>query len=98
MTNSNPAAQTRRELEACQGPASPDDAASQGLTDALDLITDIRDLDPRQVYGRLQIWMADDPHRLLAATVVLAAWADPNVSAKQALAWTDGLVSWRGVA
>jgi hypothetical protein len=99
MSNTgNRAASARRDTAACTGHPDPDAAASQGLTDAMDLITDIRDLDPRQIWGRLEQWTLDDPQRLIAATVVLAAWSDPNATARTALAWTEDLVSWRGVA
>ena len=97
-TSNGAIAQARRDADACTGHPNPNAAAEQALLDAQDLITDIRYLDPREVWGRLERWTADDPGRLLAATVVLASACDPDRSMRDALAWTDGLVSWQGAA
>ncbi|WP_018682210.1 DUF7368 family protein [Actinokineospora enzanensis] len=61
--------------------------------DAAGLITDIRDLDPVEIWGRLHRWAIEHPARLVAATVALAAMCDPDVPASKALAWTDTLAA-----
>lgn len=60
--------------------------ASQADADARKLIADLRDLDPRAIWGRLNRW---DTHRVFAAVVALAAHADPlPVDSTQPPAWT----------
>jgi hypothetical protein len=65
--------------------------ASQAKRDAADLVVDVRDLDPRQVWGRLVMWGREDPPRLVAATVALAAMVPVDISIAELLAWTEHL-------
>ena len=97
-TSNGACAQARRDADTCIGHPDPAGAAELARRDAMDLITDIRDLDPREVWGRLERWTRDDPARLHAATVVLAAMCNPDLPVGRALAWTDQLVSWQGAA
>lgn len=82
----------RLDIRACPDltGVSRGELAEQGVRDALSLMEAVRDFDPRQVWGRLNRWGASNPARLLMATVALAALADPDRSARDALAWTDG--------
>ncbi|GLW91811.1 AsnC family protein [Actinokineospora globicatena] len=57
--------------------------------DALDLIVDIREYDPAMLWGRLNRWRTEDPLRLIACTVALAAMCNPDAPARDALAWLD---------
>jgi hypothetical protein len=65
--------------------------AEQGVRDALTLVGDVREVDPRAVWGRLTRWSRVDPARLVMLVVALAALVDPEVEPRTALAWTDGL-------
>jgi hypothetical protein len=65
--------------------------AATGVQDAIQLVTDVRDVDPRAVWGRLTRWARVNPARLVMVTVALAALVDPEVEPRVALAWTDGL-------
>lgn len=62
----------------------------------MDLATDIRDLDPRQVWGRLALWGQAEPLRLYAACVALAAMVPTDVSVKELLAWTEPFQVFKG--
>jgi DNA-binding CsgD family transcriptional regulator len=62
----------------------------QGNLDALSLALDVRDLDPREVWGRINRWGHNDPQRLLAAVVSLAAMVDPDqLKLHEGPAWCD---------
>lgn len=50
--------------------------AYQADLDARQLIADIHEVDPREIWGRLNRWGKENPARLLAAAVHLAAYAD----------------------
>lgn len=50
--------------------------ATQADTDARRLIADIRELDPRVIWGRITRWNETNPHRVIAAIVSLAAMAE----------------------
>ena len=93
MTRLKDAERYQLELEFC--PALPRQErgvlAEQGVRDALALVGDVRDVDPRAVWGRLTRWSRVDPARLVMVTVALAALVDPDVEPRAALAWTDGL-------
>lgn len=52
--------------------------AYQADRDAAQLAADIREVDPREVWGRINRWGKEEPERLLAAVVSLAALADSN--------------------
>lgn len=52
--------------------------AYHGNVDALCLALDVRELDPREVWGRINRWGHTDPQRLLAAVISLAAMVDPD--------------------
>lgn len=64
--------------------------------DAAHLIVAVRDLDPAEVWGQLATWAATDPVRLIAATVALAAMANPDQTVDSALAWTHRLATPEG--
>lgn len=69
-----------------------DNRARQADYDARRLIADIRDLDPRQIWGRLNKWGQRNPQRLIAAFVSTLAYADPDdVTTGQPPAWTRNL-------
>ena len=93
MTRLKDAERYQLELEFC--PALPRSEhgvlAEQGVRDALALVGDVRDVDPRAVWGRLTRWSRVDPARLVMVCVALAALVDEEVEPRQALAWTDGL-------
>lgn len=65
--------------------------AEQGVRDAMALVGDVREVDPRAVWGRLTRWSRVDPARLVMLVVALAALVDPEVEPGTALAWTEGL-------
>lgn len=77
--------QYRTELAACPHitPAQAQQYADRGIDDALDLIVDTHELDPRQVYGRLVKWGRDSPARLVTAALALAAMHDPDTPGQQ---------------
>lgn len=79
-----------RAIAACPHVDSPVDVASNAVVDALYLMEAVRDLDPREVWGRLAIWAAGSPVRLVAATVALAAMVPADRSVSELLAWTEG--------
>lgn len=65
--------------------------AARGVQDAMRLIADVSEHDPRVVWGRLYRWMRVSPERLVMVCVALAAMVDPDVEPRAALAWTDSL-------
>ncbi|OZM74015.1 hypothetical protein CFN78_06930 [Amycolatopsis antarctica] len=85
--------QYRDETAACPHitPADASRWADQAIYDAQDLIADIRDLDPRQIVGRLVLWGQHSPARLVVATIALAAMCDPHRGTGDALAWLNTL-------
>ncbi len=89
----NPAQTTIAEYTACHGVPNPTAVAERAQLDASDLITEVRDLDPRQLWGRLTIWANENPDRLKAACIALAAWCDPDINPSTAYAWTNTLTA-----
>src|SRR5690348_3854463 len=59
------------------------DRARQADRDALRIADDVRQLDPNQVWGAINRLGKEDPERLLATVISLAAMVDPA-------AYTDG--------
>jgi hypothetical protein len=89
----NEVVQARRERAACPVVAgSRDVLARRGINDAQALADDVRQVDPAQVWGRLELWRIEDPQRLIMLTVALAAMLDLDVSPGTALEWCDRLV------
>jgi hypothetical protein len=62
-----------------------------GQVDAVELASDIREVDPREVWGRLARWARENPNRLYAAVVALAAMVPIEEPVSRLLAWTDHL-------
>lgn len=85
---------TLRAVHAC--PHIPDadkpEVARRMLDDALDVVVMVREFDPRETWGTLALWAAEDPVRLYAATVALACMVDVERPLSVALAWTNELV------
>ncbi|MGH3495065.1 MAG: DUF7368 family protein [Sciscionella sp.] len=65
--------------------------AEQATRDAIRVATDLRDVDPHQVWRRLQGYARTDPTRLFALTVALAAMIDVDRPVADLLAWTEPL-------
>lgn len=80
-----------RAIEACPHVDSPGDTADNAVLDAMHLVEAVRDLDPREVWGRLAIWVEETPLRLIAVAWALAAMVPQDQSSGDLLAWTDGL-------
>jgi len=72
--------------------------AARAEEDAGQIAMDIRDLDPREVWGRLAWWGQNDPLRLYAVTVALAAMVPVDEPAAALLAWTEGFTAGRDAA
>lgn len=85
-------------IAACPHVDNPVDVANNAAVDAMHLIEAVRDLDPREVWGRLAIWTEENPIRLLAATVALAAMVPADRPVSDLLEWTDGLAPSVGSA
>jgi hypothetical protein len=82
----NYALRAPRELAACPTLAgSLRSRVHRGNADARDFAEDIRELDPRQLWGRLALWAQRDPERLYAMVISLAALVDPDTGT---LEWT----------
>lgn len=84
-----------RELEAGRdaGVKNPGQVAHTAVEDAIQLATEIRDLDPRQLWGRLRLWQAEDPDRLLGAAFALAAMVPVDThTVDELLKWTYAMV------
>jgi hypothetical protein len=65
--------EAKAEREACPVLAGcPKAVAKQGKRDARQLATDVREIDPAQVWGRMATWHRNEPERLFMALVVLA--------------------------
>lgn len=80
-----------RAIEACPHVDNPVDTANNAVVDALYLAEAVRDLDPREVWGRLAQWSMESPLRLIAAAWALAAMLPQDRSATELLAWTEQL-------
>jgi len=82
MTSVNPITQSRTEIAACPeiGKFEALELGQRAATDALDLIADVHDIDPRQVYGRLVVWCREAPKRLVTACFALAAFHNPDTA------------------
>lgn len=78
-----------RERAACRGVSNPGKTADQAIQDAMALAGDVRDVDPRQVWGRLELWAQNDPERLVAACYALAVMLPTDRTVRQLLAWTE---------
>jgi hypothetical protein len=80
VTDINPVTEGRSEAAACPaiGKFEALELGELAAVDALDLIADVHDIDPRQVYGRLTLWARDHPQRLVTAAFALAAFHDPE--------------------
>lgn len=89
----------RRDLAACPAvaPSEVNSIAERAQTDAMDLAMDVRDLDPRVAWGRLVRWGRQDPPRLVAACVALAAMVPVDRPVSELLAWTDWVATVREV-
>ncbi|WP_410652085.1 hypothetical protein [Amycolatopsis sp. cmx-4-54] len=69
-------------------PGNPGFRAHLATKDALELIVDVRELDVREIWGRLNRWGTETPERLIAALVTVAAMADPDQITTEPPAWT----------
>lgn len=80
MQHKTTSARAQAARDACPHitPQQAQTLASRGADDALDLITDIHDIDPQEIWGRLVLWGRHDPPRLVAAVVALAAMHNPH--------------------
>lgn len=83
----------QRDLEHCPAlTGTAPQRAYQGDADALQFAEDIRELDPRQVWGAVNRLGKTDPERLLAAFISLAARVDPTEhGAGLPPAWAAGI-------
>lgn len=72
--------------------------AARAQADAGQIAADIRDLDPREVWGRLAWWGQNDPLRLYSVTIALAAMVPVDQPAAELLAWTEGFAAGRDAA
>lgn len=81
-----------RAIAACPHVDNPVDTADNAVVDALYLAEAVRDLDPREVWGRLAQWAQESPLRLIAAAWALAAMVPQDRPASELLAWTEGLI------
>jgi len=61
------------------------------VLDAQDLIAAVRDLDPREVWGTLQLWADNDPLRLFAVVTALASMVPMDRPVRELLEWTEHL-------
>lgn len=62
--------------------------AAEGRKEALRLAWEVREFDPHQVWGRLNLLGAERPDVLVAAMVQLAAWVPVDVPVSQLESWT----------
>lgn len=65
--------------------------AHRAVLDAMDLAGAVRTLDPREVWGSLELWNRRTPARLYAAIVALAAMIPQDQAPSALLAWTEQL-------
>ena len=94
---------TQAERELAHAITVPDDrkdeVIAQARRDALQLVADVRDLDPERVWGRLGYWLATDPERLAACCWWLAVLLDPDEPVNRRLAWvTRPRTEWGAAA
>lgn len=95
------AAQTARELASTVevDPARVPELVQRARGDAAGLAADLRDLDPRQVWGRMNLWRTADPERLMACCWLLAAMVPvDDATQDELLAWVDRLAEQRKAA
>jgi hypothetical protein len=71
--------------------------AEKAQEDAMDLAMAVRDLGPSDVWGRLHQCAGEDPVRLVAACVALAAMVPVDTSVSELLAWLEPFQGIRGV-
>ncbi|MDQ0377920.1 helix-turn-helix transcriptional regulator [Amycolatopsis thermophila] len=90
-TGTNVATREQRELAACPTdlPGNAVQRAETAAQDVRRLIADLRDIDPRQVWGWLNLIGHDDPSRILAALIEAVARIDPDQPESQQLAWIN---------
>lgn len=81
----------KAELAAYRPLRHPDRLAEVAVRDALELAGDVRQLDPRQVAGRLELLRRRDPDRLTALVIALAAMVPVDRPVSALLGWTDHL-------
>lgn len=90
MSTSAISARVLAEYEACPDlPGTAGRRAWQAAQDARELAVDVRDLDPRQIWGRLNLMGQEDPARLLAMVVDLAVNIDLDAPMGSHAAWTE---------
>lgn len=68
-----------------------EEVTDRALQDAVELASDVRELDPELIWGRLATWSQRDPVRLCAAVVALAAMVQIDEPVSRLLAWVDHL-------
>jgi hypothetical protein len=85
-----------RAVAACPHVDRPGDRAHKGVLNAIELVAAVRDLDPREVWGTLALWGENDPLRLYAVTVALAAMVPADRPARELLGWTEALAAPTG--
>lgn len=68
-----------------------DRLAERATHDAMDLAADIRELDPREVWGQLAVWADKDPLRLMACAWAAAAMVPLERPVSELLAWSNDL-------
>lgn len=81
-----------RAIKACPHVDRPQHRAYIATQDAMELVTAVRDLDPREVWGTLRLWGEKDPLRLFGVITALAAMVPPGRTAGELLAWTERFV------
>ncbi|MFJ8815464.1 helix-turn-helix domain-containing protein [Amycolatopsis thermoflava] len=90
-TGTNVTSREQRELDACPTdlPGNAGQRAYTAAQDVRQLIHDIHEIDPRQVWGRLNLIGQSDPARLLAIIVEAVARIDPDQAESQQLGWIN---------
>lgn len=98
MSSWNPATHDRDAIQAATTvPADRvHDVAEQAHQDAISIVVDVRDTDPRIAWGRLVRWGREEPTRLIACSIAMAAMVDPDRKVSQLLKWTEGLTATDG--
>ena len=81
-----------RAVEACPVVDRREHRAYEAVLDASDLAIAVRDVDPREVWGTLALWVEQDPLRLFAAVTALAAMVPVETPVSELLAWTNNLI------